>query len=230
MSTETITISAFKWVPPFAQGLVRDLRVRWALEEVGVGYEQQLITPADQKSESYRKQQPFGQVPTFEASDVGPIFESGAIVLHIAAQSSVLMPTSMTARAQACCWLFAALNTVEPPITMLNFVDFGAGNTPETAKLRETVLERIAIRLDEVSAFLGDRSYLVDDRFTVADLMMVAVLRILRRTELVKRRPKLAAYVARCEERPAFQRALAAQMKNFEENAPLQAPASTAKS
>src|SRR6185369_15591548 len=117
-----ITVTAFKWVPPFAQGLVRDLRVRWALEEAGLSYEPHLIGPQDQKSDAYRRLQPFGQVPVLEEDDLA-LFESGAIVLHIAERSDALMPQDQRARAQTRSWMFAALNSVEPPITMLNVID-----------------------------------------------------------------------------------------------------------
>jgi glutathione S-transferase len=220
---ENIKVSAFRWVPPFAQGLVRDLRVRWALEEAGLRYEERLIDL--EHRESYRKLQPFGQVPVMEADSV-VMFESGAIVLTIAEQSEKLMPTSPVARSHVRQWLFTAINTVEPPITMLHQIFFfaqGAGSE-DVKKLRQVTLDWIGTRLDELAAILGERDYLVDDRFTAADLMMIAVLRMLRTTDEVTRRPKLAAYVRRGEERPAFQRALAAQMRHFEENAPRQQP------
>jgi glutathione S-transferase len=222
---EKITVSAFRWVPPFAQGLVRDLRVRWALEEAGLSYEQHLVDVTDPKREAYRKMQPFGQVPAMQADGV-TMFESGAIVLTIAERSDALMPSDAAARTYVREWLFAALNTIEPPISMLNFIDFFAKDVADDVKkLREGVLNRISTRLDELGTVLGDRAYLVADRFTAADLMMIAVLRALRTTDQVTRRPKLAAYVRRGEERPAFQRALAAQMKNFAENAPPPPPA-----
>jgi len=222
MSTTTTVpkVSAFRWVPPFAQGLVRDLRVRWALEEAGQPYEQRLLTRDDQKSEEYRRLQPFGQVPSLEADGVA-IFESGAIVLHIAQSSEALMPLDPADRARTQTWMFAALNTVEPMISMLNFMVMMPGGAPEGAKpVRDAVLAAIGTRLDVLAKELGTRDYLVADRFTAADLLMVSVLRALRNTDLVKSRPALAAYQARIEERPAFQKALAAQMRVFEENAP----------
>ncbi len=217
---DQIRISAFRWVPPFAQGLVRDLRVRWALEEAGLPYEERLLTPQDQKSDSYRKLQPFGQVPALEAGSLA-IFESGAIVMHIAEQSQALMPAEGGARARVKTWMFAALNTVEPPIMMLNLVDLQPGEVREgTEKLRAAVAQMIGIRLDSVVAFLGQREHLVEGRFTAADLLMTTVLRILRTTDLVNERPTLDAYRLRCEARPAFQKALGAQMSIFEANAP----------
>jgi glutathione S-transferase len=220
VTVDEIKISAFRWVPPFAQGLVRDLRVRWALEEAELPYQERLLTREDQKSESYRKVQPFGQVPALEAGDLA-LFESGAIVMHIAEQCPILMPADPDARARVKTWMFAALNTVEPPIMMLNVIDMQRGGVPEGAQaLRESVVKMIGARLDSLAAFLGAREHLVADRFTAADLLMTAVLRILRTTDLVGARPMLEAYRLRFEARPAFQKALAAQLAVFAENAP----------
>jgi len=219
---DKIKLSAFRWVPPFAQGLVRDLRVRWALEEAGLPYEERLITPQDQKTDAYRKLQPFGQVPAVETEGLA-LFESGALVMHIAEQSEALMPVDPRARARVKTWMFAALNTVEPPIMMLNVIDMQPGGVAEeAAKLRESVAEMIGGRLDSLAGFLGERAHLVEDRFTAADLLMTTVLRILRTTNLVSTRPTLEAYRSRGEERPAFRRALAAQMTTFAANAPRQ--------
>ncbi|HTE54223.1 MAG TPA: glutathione S-transferase family protein [Kofleriaceae bacterium] len=223
----TMKVSAFRWVPPFAQGLVRDLRVRWALEEAGLPYQQHLIGPADQKAKAYRELQPFGQVPSLE-SDGLVIFESGAIVMHIAEKSDALMPSGADARARVRTWMFAALNTVEPPIMMLSVMELRPGGVPDGAEpVREDIMKMIRIRLDSLVDFLGEREHLVEDRFTAADLLMTTVLRILRTTDLVDERPTLEAYRVRSEARPAFQKALAAQMANFEANSPppRQAPA-----
>ena len=214
-----IRVSAFRWVPPFAQGLVRDLRVRWALEESGLRHEVDLIGPEEQKSAAYRARQPFGQVPAIDDNGL-VLFESGAIVLHIAAQSPALLPGDESDRERTKTWMFAALNTIEPPITMLNVIDFQPDGKTQNAALRETVIKRIQGRLDSLSAFLGSRDYLVADRFTAADLLMTTVLRILRTTDLVNNMPSLDAYRKRCEARPAFQKALAAQMDTFAANAP----------
>jgi len=218
---DKIQISAFKWVPPAAQGFVRDLRVRWALEEAGLPYEERLITLGDeQKSERYRKLQPFGQVPALETEGLA-IFESGAIVMHIAEQSEELMPADPRARARVKTWMFAALNSVEPPIMMLNFIDFQPDGTRQgAAKLRDSMVQWIGTRLDNLATFLGEREHLVENRFTAADLLMTSVLRILRTTDLVSTRPSLEAYRLRGEKRPAFQKALAAQMAPFAANAP----------
>ncbi|MFI4997626.1 MAG: glutathione S-transferase family protein [Hyphomicrobiales bacterium] len=209
-----ITIFAFKKVPPFAQGLVRDLRVRWALEEAGLPYQAKLIGAEDLASPDYRRRQPFGQVPVLEEDGL-VLFESGSIVLHIGARSEALLPADEASRARAVTWMFAALNTVEVAIRSLVELDiFHAGE--EWAKLRRPEVEKkVKLRLAELGARLGDRDYL-EDRFTAGDLMMTTVLRILRHTDLVEAEPRLKAYQARCEARPAFQRALRDHMAAFE--------------
>ena len=215
-----IRLSAFRWVPPFAQGLVRDLRVRWALEEAGLPYEEMLIGPEDQKTAAYRRMQPFGQVPAID-DDGLVLFESCAIVMHLGERSEVLLPGDVAARAGVRTWMLAALNTIEPPIMMLNVIDMQPGGAPAGAQeLRQSVLGRIGGRLDSLVAFLGEREHLVEGRFTAADLLMTTVLRILRTTDLVSERPTLDAYKQRHEARPAFQKALAAQMAAFARHAP----------
>lgn len=209
-----ITISAFKWVPPFARGQVRDLRVRWALEEAGLPYQVRLIDADDQASPDYRAQQPFGQVPMFEENGL-VLFESGSIVLHIGARSEVLVPTDDAGRARAITWLFAALNSIEVVLQPLAELDFFYPDQ-EWAKLRRPDAEKaVKRRLAELASWLGDREYL-EDRFTVGDLMMSTVLRIAGHTGLVDAVPKLKAYQGRCEARPAFQRALHDQLTSFE--------------
>jgi glutathione S-transferase len=212
-----IKVSAYRWVPPFAQGLVRDLRVRWALEEAGLPYEERLLDFRD-KPEGYRKLQPFGQVPTFEEGAL-VLFESGAIVQHIAERSSALLPSDTSARARATTWMFSALNTVEPPIMFLVQIDLKFADDSAATRLREGAIDAVKGRLEGVAAWLAGRDYL-EDRFTAGDLLMATVLRILRHTDLVASMPALAAYLARCEARPAFQKALAAQMAVFADNAP----------
>jgi glutathione S-transferase len=215
-----IRLSAFRWVPPFAQGLVRDLRVRWALEEAGLPYEEMLIGTEDQKTAAYRRMQPFGQVPAID-DDGLVLFESCAIVMHLGERSEALMPREEAARARVRTWMLAALNTIEPPIMMLNVIDLQPGGAPAGAReLRESVLGRIGGRLDSLAAWLGGREHLVESRFTAADLLMTTVLRILRTTTLVSERPTLDAYKQRHEARPAFQKALAAQMAAFARHAP----------
>jgi glutathione S-transferase len=209
-----MNIIAFKWVPPFAQGLVRDLRVRWALEEAGLTYQTRLIGFDDRASADYRARQPFGQVPVLEEDGL-VLFESGAIVLHIGARSEALLPADEAGRARAVTWLFAALNTIEVVIQQLAELDLFCANE-EWAKLRRPQVENaVKKRLSELAAWLGDRDYL-EDRFTAGDLMMTTVLRILRHTDLVAAEPKLKAYQTRCEARPAFARALRDQLAAFE--------------
>jgi glutathione S-transferase len=209
-----ITVTGFKWVPPFAQGLVRDLRVRWALEEAGLRYEVKLLGDGEKDGAEYRAWQPFGQVPAYEENGL-KLFESGAIALRIAERSENLLPGDPAARARAIEWLFAALNTIEPPILNLAGIDlFSAGQ--EWAKLRRPDAEAaVRKRLGELAAALGDKPFLDGPRFTAGDLMMATVLRILRHTEIVAE-TGLGDYLARCEARPAFQRALAGQMADFD--------------
>jgi glutathione S-transferase len=216
-----IRISAFRWVPPFAQGLVRDLRVRWALEEAGLPYQARLIRFEDQSSADYRRLQPFGQVPYYQDGAV-ELFETGAILLHVGERSEMLLPAEPAARARATAWMFAALNSVEPFVMNLASIDLFYPEE-EWAKLRRPgAQEMVEKRLADLDAWLGDRDWLEQD-FSAGDLLMVSVLRILRHTDLVEKRPALEAYRLRAEARPAFQRALAAQMAPFAENAPPQA-------
>jgi glutathione S-transferase len=216
---QALQVSALRSAPGFAQGLVRDVRVRWALEEAGLPYEQRLVTPDVQKSRDYRAVHPFGQVPALEG-DVVPMFESGAIVLHIAEQSEALMPHDDASRQLVKSWIFAALNTVEPVVTAYQLIELQPDEVKEgTGKLREAVTKLIEERLDDLSRYLGEKRYLVADRFTAADLLMTSVLRALRNTDLLATRASLRAYKGMHEARPAFQRALAAQMKVFEANA-----------
>ncbi len=211
-----ITVSAFRWVPDVARGLVRDLRVRWALEEAGLAYEVWLIGPAQQKSDAYRSLQPFGQVPAYE-EDGFVLFESGAIIHHIAAKSTVLMPTDDKGRARTLSWMFAALNSIEPHIDNLADLDLFHANDDWAKQRRPAALQMAQTRLDALSDWLKDRDYL-EERFTAADLLMTTVLRIPRHTDLIARMPVLDAYRRRCEARPAFKRALDAQMADFAES------------
>ena len=213
----TVTITAFDWVPDFAKGQVRDLRVRWALEEVGEAYDVRYLSQGEQKQPDHRARQPYGQVPTLEEADL-TLFESGAIVLHIADTRAGtgyrLVPADPAGRARATEWLFAALNTVEPPIMDLSIVDLFEADRPWSKPRRPAVAERIRSRLQETADRLGDADWF-DGDFSVGDLMMVAVLRILDGDPLLAEQPRLLAYVARGTSRPAFQRALAAQMAGF---------------
>ena len=208
-----IKVSAFRWVPDFARGLVRDLRVRWALEEAGLPYEARLIGPEDQKSAGYRAMQPFGQVPAYE-EDGFVLFESGAIVHHIAAKSEVLMPADPKGRARAITWMFAALNSIEPHIQNLTAIDLFHAQEDWAKQRRPAALTMAQTRLAALSDWLDGRDYL-ENRFTAADLLMTTVLRIPRHTDLIAQMPVLEAYRLRCEARPAFERALADQMADF---------------
>ncbi len=215
-----ITITAYRWVPQLARGLVRDLRVRWALEEAGLPYTVQFCwPPSDQASTEYRQWQPFGQVPAY-ARDGLELFESGAIVLHIAEQSESLMPTDAAGRARVRTWLFAALNSIEPPVQELAGIDLFHRGEAWTQQRRPQVEEFAKRRLSALSAWLGEREYLVEGRFTAADLLMITVLQILRHTDLVAQYPALKAYCERCEARPAFQKALRDQLADFVEQPP----------
>lgn len=218
MNTQAITVSAFRWVPPPVRGLVRDLRVRWALEEVGLSYTAKLIGPQDQSSAEYREWQPFGQVPAF-AQDGIEMFESGAIVLHIAEQSEKLMPKDAAGRAQVQTWLIAALNSVEPAVQQLTEIDLFHSGAEWTKQRRPQVEDRVKSRLTALVVSLGDREYLAD-RFSAADIVMVTVLSNLRHLDLVSQFPTIKSYCERCEARPAFKKALQAQLADFSENPP----------
>jgi glutathione S-transferase len=209
-----ITVSAFRWVPPFAQGQVRDLRVRWALEEAGLPYRSRLLSQGDQDTPEYRALQPFGQVPILD-EDGETLFESGAIVLKIGERSEALLPKDPAARARATQWLIAALNSIEPHIMNVAVLDLFYGEE-EWAKLRKPSATAFAKhRLGSLAKALGDKRFLDGDRFTAGDLMMTTVLRIM--PQLLE--PRLAAYVEECTSRPAFARALDAQLGDFREAA-----------
>jgi glutathione S-transferase len=214
-----IKVTAFRWVPPFAQGLVRDLRVRWALEEAGLPYEQILIGPEDQKSAEYRRLQPFGQVPVMHDGDF-TLFESASIVMYIAEKSGTLLPQDIGERARVLTWMFAALNSVEPHVSNLNQIDLFNANEDWAKQRRPAAEMTLRGRLESLSKALGDRPYLVGGAFSAADLLMTTVLRFLRHTSIVADYPNLLAFKERGEARPAFQRALAAQLANFEKYKP----------
>jgi len=213
-----ITISAFKWVPEFARGQVRDLRVRWALEEAALPYKTRLLEQGDQDKPEYRALQPFGQVPILE-DDGRVLFESGAIVLYIGERCEALLPKEASARARAAQWLIAALNSIEPHLMNIAVIDLFYPNE-EWAKLRRPgAVEFAKRRLAGLSKALGDKLYLDSERFTAGDLMMSTVLRILKHTDIVTSDARLSAYVERCTARPAFKRALDAQIGDFREAA-----------
>ena len=209
-----IQVTAFKWAPPFAQGSVRDIRVRWALEEAGLGYDDDLIGFEDQTTPAYRARQPFGQVPAFSDGRV-EMFESGAIVLYVAQNSDALMPADEAGRAMVLTWLFAAMNTVEPFVAQLAGIDLFHADKAWAKERRPEVEVMLRKRLAELQAALGDRDWFAGDRFSAADILMTHVLRDLRHTDIVADYPALARYVARNEARPAFRRALADQLAPF---------------
>jgi glutathione S-transferase len=213
-----IKLTAFRSVPPFAQGLLRDLRVRWALEEAGVPYQERLIGGAEERATAaYRALQPFGQVPAIETDDL-KLFESGAIVLHIAEKSEALMPTDANGRARTRAWMFAAVNSVEPPIQNLAGIDLFHADEAWTHARRPMVVEMVQNRLGALEDWLDGRDYL-EGRFSAGDLLMTTVLRMLRHTEIVAGRPALKAYQERCEARPAFRKALADHLRPFQAGA-----------
>lgn len=209
-----ITVSAFRLLPETTRGLGRDLRVRWALEEVGLAYETWLITQDEKNSPAYRDIQPFGQIPAFEEDGL-VLFESGAIVHHIALKSDVLMPRDEKDRARTMTWMYAALTSIEPHLQNLRVIN--RERDQEWAKLRLPAAMAIAeARLDALSKQLDGKDYLVANRFTAADLLMVTVLHMARHWDIVAKRPVLESYRLRCEARPAYQRALAAHMAAYE--------------
>jgi glutathione S-transferase len=213
-----ITISAFKWVPEFAHGQVRDLRARWALEEAGLPYRTRLLEQGDQDKPDYRALQPFGQVPVLE-EDGFVLFESGAIVLYIGERSEALLPKDAAARRRATQWLISALNSIEPFVMNVAIIDIAYANEQWGKLRRPSAVQFVQKRLGGLSAALGDKPYLDGDRFTAGDLMMTTVLRILHHTDIVKSDKRLAAYVERCTARPAFKRALASQIGDFRQAA-----------
>jgi len=209
-----ITVSAFAWVPDFARGQVRDLRVRWALEEAGLPYRSRLLNQGDQDSAEYRAVQPFGQVPVFKEDGL-TLFESGAIVLHLGERSEALLPKDPAARARATQWLIAALNSIEPHILNVALLDLFYAKEEWAILRRPSAVAFARRRLDGLSKALSDKPFLDGDRFTAGDLLMASVLRIM--PDLLDER--LTAYVERCTARPAFRRALDAQLADFRDAA-----------
>lgn len=205
----TPVITTFAWVPEFARGFVRDLRARWAFEEVGQPYRVELIR--DAKTPEHRRWQPFGQVPTYRDEDVA-LFESGAIVLRIAEHAGQLIPADAAGRARAIQWVAAALNSVEPFVMAVPINDIFEADCDWSAARRPKVLEYLHPRLADLSAALGEREWLEGDAFTVGDLMMVSVLGGLGGTGLLDHHPALAAYVTRGEARPAHVKAMTDQL------------------
>jgi glutathione S-transferase len=209
----TPTITAFEASPDRGQGLARDMRVRWALEEVGQPYDVRLVSFAEMKQPAYRALHPFGQIPVYQEGDL-VLFESGAIILHLAQHHAGLLPEDASARARAITWMFAALSTVEPPIVERGVAKLAEGDRPWTAVRLPLIDDRIRTRLGELSVRLGDADWL-DGAFSAGDLMMVHVLQRLSSSGILDEYPNLAAYIARAAARPAYKRAFAAQLAVF---------------
>ena len=207
------TITAFEQSPDRGRGLARDMRVRWALEEVGQPYEVRLVSFSEMKEPAHRARHPFGQIPTYEEGDL-VLFESGAIVFHIAERHAVLLPDDANARARAITWMFAALNTVEPPIVEREQAPYAEGDKSWYKEHLPILENRIRDRLGELSSRLGDADWL-DGEFSAGDLLMVMVLRRLEGMNILDKYPNLSAYVARGEARPAYKRAFDAQLAVF---------------
>ena len=214
----TAEITAFRWVPDFAAGLVRDLRIRWALEEIERPYRVRLLDATNPRPAEYFQEQPFGQVPAYRDEQV-QLFESGAILLHLAIEDERLLPLDRNQRMRSVAWMIAALNSIEPVILQLLAIDIFNRGQEWTKERRPQVVEFLEARLGKLSEALDDKEWF-EGRFTIGDLMIVAVLRQLRHTDIVAKFPNLAALVARGEARPAFRRALADQLAVFREHQP----------
>ena len=204
------TITAFERSPDRGNGQARDMRVRWALEEVGQPYDVRLVSFSEMKEPAHRALHPFGQIPTYEEGDLA-LFESGAIVFHIAERHGGLLPDDANARARAITWMFAALNTVEPPILDREIARLVEGDETWYEERLPILADRIRVRLSELSSRLGDADWL-DTAFSAGDLLMVTVLRRLKGSGILEEYPNLSAYVARGEARPAYKRAFDAQL------------------
>jgi glutathione S-transferase len=209
----TITITAFASSPDRGRGLARDMRVRWALEEVGQPYDVRLVSFGAMKEPTHLGLHPFGQIPTYEEGDL-VLFESGAIVFHIATHHAGLLPDDANARARAITWMFAALSTVEPPIIERSMAMLAERDKTWYAERQPMLEDRVRQRLDQLSSRLGDADWL-DGAFSAGDLLMVTVLRRAAASGMLEAYPNLAAYVARAEARPAYQRAFADQLAVF---------------
>ena len=209
----TPTITAFERSPDRGRGLARDMRVRWALEEVDQPYDVRLVSFGEMKEAAHLERNPFGQIPTYEEGDLA-LFESGAIVLHIAECHAGLLPKDASARARAIAWMFAALNTVEPPIVERSMATLFERDKAWYAERLVMLEERVHVRMRELSSHLGEANWL-DGAFSAADLLIVTVLRRLSGSGILEKYPNLCAYIARGEARPAYQRAFADQLAVF---------------
>lgn len=210
-----VEVTAFRWVPPFAEGLVRDLRVRWALEEIDRPYRVRLLDATQPRPANYLCEQPWGQVPVYRDNKV-QLFESGAIVIHLGLQDERLLPRDEAGKMRGIAWTIAALNSVEPAIFPLLLVNVLHKGEPWTDEARPKFMEIIEKRLKGLSDALGDKEWM-EGRFTIGDLMIVAVLRQLRGTGAIEKFPNIAALMERAEARPAFKRALADQLAVYEQ-------------
>ena len=216
--TASAEITAFRWVPDFAAGLVRDLRIRWALEEIGRPYRVRLLEALNPRPADYFLEQPFGQVPAYRDDDV-QLFESGAILIHLGLGDERLLPADANGRGRAIAWLVAALNSVEPAILELSAIDLFHRGQDWTRERRPQVIDKIRERLRLLADALENRDWF-EGRFTIGDLMVVSVLRNLRYTGLVAEQPRLAALVQRGEARPAFRQAVSDQLAVFAAHQP----------
>jgi glutathione S-transferase len=217
-----IEVTAYEWVPPLAVGYVKDMRVRWALEEIGLPYRERLVGGAGgEKQPGHLADQPFGQVPVFKENGL-TLFESGAILIHIGEKDERLLPREPDARARAIGWMMAALNSIEPFAQTLFLMGYVADGKPWLDEAKGAVRPFAEMRLAQLSQVLGDKDWL-EERFTIGDLMMVDVLRAVPEDDLVAAHPNLAAYVERGMARPAFKAAMAAQLAAFDRNAPVAA-------
>ena len=214
----TPTITAFETSPDRGRGMARDMRVRWALEEVGQPYQVRLLSFSAMKEPAHRALHPFGQIPTYEEGDLA-LFESGAIIFHIAERHAGLLPADVNARARAISWMFAALNTVEPPVWDFAMTKLFDSDKTWYEERRKVLKDRLDVRLGELAKRLGDADWL-DGAFSAGDLLMVTVLRRLNSSGILSEYPSLLAYVARGEARPAFKRAFEAQLAVFNSTQP----------
>ena len=209
----TPTITAFERSPDRGKGLARDMRVRWAFEEVGQPYDVRLLSFSEMKEPAHRALHPFGQIPTYEEGDLA-LFETGAIIFHIAERHAGLLPDDANARARAITWMFAALNTVEPPIVEREQAPYADGDKTWYEERLPTLEDRVRARLDDLSSRLGDADWL-DGAFSAGDLLMVTVLRRLDGSGILEKYPNLSAFIARGEARPAYKRAFDDQLAVF---------------
>jgi glutathione S-transferase len=220
--TGEIEVTAFKWVPPFAQGFVKDMRVRWALEEIGVSYRERLIGGIfEEQPKEYLADQPFGQVPVYKSQGV-TLFETGSILIHIGERDDRLLPRDPAGRGRAISWMVAALNSIEPSLSALMLVGHAGAEKDWAEDAKDAVRPFCEKRLAMLSDALSEKDWL-EDRFTIGDLMMIDVLRTAPEGELVPAHPNLVAYVERGTSRPAFKAAMAAQLAAFSRNEPASA-------